>query len=147
MKYIIITLSVLLFSINTFSQTDCTEAKEEKYKKVMSSAFAKDFEKCSVIINCEYFTEGYLNGWRKPNKLKKMYFFQCIGSGEKGKTVPMSNEMSGDFFVIDKEKADVVLSLKKGDKIRLTGKTFTQNYFGTEVNTFFIVEKLEKLTN
>jgi hypothetical protein len=75
-----------------------------------------------------------------------MYFFQCIGYGEKGKTVPMSNEMSGDFCVIDKEKADVVLSLKMGDKIRLTGKTFTQNYFGTEVNTFLIVEKVKKLT-
>ena len=146
MKYIIITLSVLLFSINTFSQTDCTEAKEEKYKKVMSSAFAKDFEKCSVIINCEYFTEGYLNGWRKPNKLKKMFFFQCVDSGEKGKPAPLTNEMSGDFFVIDQEKSDEVLNLKKGDKIRLTGRTFTQNYYGTEINIFFIVEKVEKQT-
>lgn len=76
-----------------------------------------------------------------------MYFFQCVGLGEKGKSVPLSNEMSGDFFVIDKEKADVVLGLKKGDKIRLTGKTFTQNYFGTEVNTFFIVEKVEIQAN
>mgnify|MGYP003611953891 CR=1 FL=1 len=146
MKNIFITLSILFFNLNSFSQTNCNEAKEETYKKVMSSAFAKDFEKCPVIINCEYFTEGYLNGWRKPNKLKKMYFFQCVDLGEKGKPAPLSNEMSGDFFVIDKEKADEVLKLKKGDKIRLTGKTFTQNFYGTEINTFFIVEKVEKLT-
>jgi hypothetical protein len=74
MRNIFVTLTILLFNLNSFSQTDCAEAKQGIYKKVMSSAFAKDFEKCPVIINCEYFTEGYLKGWRKPNKLKKNVF-------------------------------------------------------------------------
>lgn len=146
MKYIFIILTTLFLNVKAFSQINCTEAKVETYKKVMSSAFAKDYEKCPVIIECEYFTEGYLNGWRKPSKLKKMYFFQCVGIGDKGKPAPMTNEMSGDFFVIEKDKVNEVINLKKGDKIRLTGKTFVQNYFGTEINTFFIVEKVENLT-
>lgn len=41
MKKIIITLTIFLFNLNSFSQTNCAEAKEEAYKKVMSSAFQK----------------------------------------------------------------------------------------------------------
>ncbi|TAG52531.1 MAG: hypothetical protein EAZ27_12165 [Cytophagales bacterium] len=126
-----------------FAQTGCPEAKEESYKKVMSSAFAKDYEKCPVIITAEYFGEGYLKNYRKPSKIKKMYFFQCVNIGDNGNPAPLTNEISGDFFVIDKTKASEVLDLKKGNKLKLTGTTFTQNYMGIELSVFFIVTKVE----
>lgn len=110
----------------------------------MSSAFSKDYEKCPVIITVEYFGEGYLKNYRKPSKIKNMYFFQCVNVGDNGKPAPMTNEMSGDFFVIDKTKANDVIELKKGDRIKLTGTTFTQNFWGTELSVFFIVTKVEK---
>ena len=145
MKKILLVLIFAMFSGFLYSQNDCAEPKVESYKKVMNAAFAKEYEKCSVIIEAEYFTDGYLNGWRKPSKLKSMYFFQCVSIGEQGKSAPFSSGNVGDFFVIDKNKADEVMSLKKGDKIKLTGKTFTQNFWGTELSTFFIVEKIEKI--
>jgi hypothetical protein len=145
MKYFISVL-ILFFQI-TFStaqsKSSCPIAKEEKYKKVMSSAFAKDYEKCPVIITAEYFKEGYLKDFRKPSKLKEMYFFQCVNIGDEGTTTPGTNEMAGDFYVIDKDKAEQVLDLKKGDKVKLTGTTYTQKVWGTEVNTFFIVANVE----
>jgi len=127
----------------TFAQNKCPEATEENYKKVMSSAFAKDYEKCPVIIVAEYFGDGYLKNYRKPSKIKNMYFFQCVNVGDNGRQDPATNETSGDFFVIDKSLANEVVDLKKGDKLKLTGTTFTQNYLGTNLNIFFIVNKVE----
>ncbi|MFN8298115.1 MAG: hypothetical protein U0T75_03345 [Chitinophagales bacterium] len=138
--FITITMGVMLSA-----QQNCPEPKEENYKKVMSSAFAEEYKKCPVTIVAEYFGEGYLTNWRKPYKLKDMYFFQCVNVGEQGKPAPLSNEMAGDFFVIDKAKADLVLNLKKGDKLKLTGVTFVQNYVGVEMSTFFIVDKVQKI--
>ena len=141
----IIFLSLLFFFSGTSFGQKCPEPKKEKYKKVMSSAFADEFKKCPVIIDAEYFREGYLKNSRKPRKLKKMYFFQCTAIGGDTKPAGFTNEPSGDFFVIEKKLADSVLELKKGDKLRLTGTTFTQNYFGIELSTFFIVQKVERI--
>lgn len=145
MKNLILIISLAFATEFCYAQTDCPPAKEEKYRKVMSSAFAKDFESCPVIITAEYFGEGYMKNYIKPSKLKNMYFFQCINIGDNGKPMPLSNELSGDFFVIEKDKANEVLDLKKGDKLKLTGNTFTPNYMGTELSSFFIVQKVEKI--
>jgi hypothetical protein len=135
---------ILLFtSLLAKAQTECPEPKEENYKKVMSSAFAKDFEKCPVIIVAEYFADGFLKNYRKPSKINKMYFFQCVNVGDSGKSMPFTKDPVGDFFVIDKSNADKVFGFKRGDKLKLTGTTFTQNYWGTELNTYFIVTKIE----
>lgn len=144
MKNLLFFLCVLI-STNTLIAQNCPEPKEENYKKVMSSAFANDFKDCPVIIKAEYLKDGFMTGWRKPSKINKMYFFQCVADGESPKSAPLTNETIGDFFVVDKKNVDVVLSLKKGDKIKATGKTFTQNYFGMNLHTFFIVEKIEKI--
>lgn len=111
----------------------------------MNSAFAENYKDCPVTIRGEYFKDGYLNGYRKPRKLKNMYFFQCVGEGEKGTLQPLQNGLSGDFFVIDKSKAELILEFSKGDKLELTGTTFVQNYFGSELNTFFIATKIKRL--
>jgi hypothetical protein len=145
MKYI---FSLLILLLQTFfsvaqSQTGCPVVKKENYKKVMSSAFAKDYEKCPVIIDAEYFKDGYLKDFKKPKKIKDKYFFQCVNVGDAGVSTPITNEISGDFFVIDRDQADKVLNLKKGDKLKLTGTTYTQTTFGTDINTFFIVTNVE----
>jgi hypothetical protein len=145
MKKISLSIVITILTTCLYAQTKCPEAKNENYKKVMSSAFAKEYEKCPVIITAEYFSEGYLKNYRKPSKIKNMYFFQCVNIGDNGKPMPVTNEISGDFFVIEKANAGDVFDLKKGDKLKLTGTTFTQNYFGTELNTFFIVTKVEKI--
>jgi len=142
MKYLFI-LIILSFGLNTINAQDCPELQIESYKKVMSSAFAKDYKDCPVIIEAEYLKGGYLKNYRKPKKLKKMYFFQCISIGGETKTAAITNEVSGDFFVIDKKMADKVLDLKKGQKLKITGKTFVQNYFGTELSAFLIVSDIE----
>ena len=144
MNRIVNLLLVVLIATKIYAQAECPEPTEVEYKKVMSSAFAKEYEECPVIINAEYFNDGYLKNYRKPSKLKKMYFFQCISIGGKAKSASLSNEMSGDFFVIDKEQADQVLKLIRGDKIKITGTTFTQKYMGTTLNVFFVVSKIEK---
>lgn len=140
-------ITTLLFSISLYSfAQECPENPEEvPYKKAMSSAFAKEYEKCPILIKGEYLQDGYLTGYRKPSKIKDMYFFQCVAEGEKGSSQPFQSGLTGEFFVIDKKKADKVLSLKKGDRIELIGTTFTQNYFGTEINTFFIVTDVKKI--
>ena len=141
---ILLLFAFCLSTIVSFGQ-DYPEPTNEKYKKVMSSAFAKDYEDCPVTITAEYFKEGYLKGYRKPRKLKKMYFFQCVAEGEEGTSQPFQKGLSGDFFVIDKKMADQVIEFNKGDKLELTGTTFTQNYYGTEVNTFFKVTEIKKV--
>jgi hypothetical protein len=144
MKKTILLALVFVFNFGMIHGQDCPEPTKENYKKVTSSAFAKDYEKCPVIIEAEYFGEGYLNGYRKPKKLKDMYFFQCTAIGGEGTKQAFQNEVTGEFFVIDKSIADLVLELKKGDKIELTGTTFTQNYVGTTLNSFFIVTAVKK---
>lgn len=140
-----LSFTLLILIAFTLIAQDCPTPKEENYKKVMSSAFADLYKKCAVIITAEYFGEGYLTNYRKPAKVKDMYFFQCVNIGEAGKPAPVTNEVAGDFFVIEKSKADLVLNLKKGDKLKLTGVTFVQNYVGIEMSTFFIVDKVEKI--
>lgn len=138
MKRVLMFISLFFITTVTFGQ-DCFEPTEEKYNKVMSSAFAEEFETCPVIIEAEYLKEGYVKNMRKPRKIKKMYYFQCTSVGGEAKPVGLASDLSGDFFVVDKSMADKVLDLKKGDKLKLTGTTFTQNYFGMELSTFFKV--------
>ncbi|MEO9511727.1 MAG: hypothetical protein ABJN84_18210 [Flavobacteriaceae bacterium] len=110
----------------------------------MSSAFAKEYRDCPVTIDAVYFKDGFLNGFKKPSRLRKMYFFQCTDDDGSTKTTAMTNEVSGDFFVIEKELADRVLDLQKGDKIKVTGTTFIQNYFGMKLGVYFIVQEIVK---
>ncbi len=143
-KKIVLLFAFCLSTIVSFGQ-DCPKPTKEKYKKVMSSAFAKEFKDCPVIIDAVYFKEGFLNGYRKPKKIKKMYFFQCTDDTGTTKSAGLTNEVSGDFFVINKDLADKVLDLEKGNKISVTGTTFVQNYFGTELGVYFIVKDIVKV--
>lgn len=144
MKHFLIVI-ILFFGLSTVNAQDCSEPIMQKYKKVMNSAFAKDYKDCPVIIEAEYLKEGYMKNYRKPKKIKKMYFFQCIAIDGETKSAAITNEKIGDFFVIDKKMADKVIDFEKGQKLKITGTTFTQNYFGTELSTFFKVQKVEKM--
>jgi len=124
---------------------NCPDPIKEKYLKVTSLEFAKEFENCPVTIEAEFLSTGYLSGYRKPRKLRKMFYFQCVKVGEEGKKQGFNNVISGQFFVIEKDKADLVFNLKKGDKLELTGTSFTQNYFGTKIAVFFKVSGIKKL--
>jgi len=79
---------------------------EANYKRVMSTTFVKEYEKCPVIITAEYFKDGYPQNYMRPPKLKKMYFFQCVNIGDSGTAMPVTNEIAGDYFVIDKTQAE-----------------------------------------
>ncbi len=141
-KKVLLVMVLALCVTKSYGQV---EIKVEDYKKVMSSTFANDYTDKVVSIEAEYFKDGYLKNYRKPKKLKKMYFFQCLNIGDNAKEDSFTKEFCGDFFVIEKELADKVLELQKGDKVRLTGSTFVQNYFGTEMSAFFIVKDVVKL--
>ena len=136
---------VLLVSLNTFSQKCSDKPVSENYKKVMNSLFSKEYKKCSVKIIGEFFREGYVKGYRKPRKLKRKIFFQCLPVGGVPKSTAYFNNSLGDFFVIDKKQSDLIFNLNKGDKIEMVGTTFTQNYFGKELSTYFVVTAINKI--
>ncbi|MCB9205425.1 MAG: hypothetical protein H6603_10650 [Flavobacteriales bacterium] len=121
--------------------------KKEPFRKVMSSAFAKEYEDCPVTIEAEYFADGYIDGFMKPRKIQDMYFFQCVEVGGQGKSGLLQGGLSGEFFVIDKDRAEEIFALKKGEKVEFTGTTFTQKVWfnGKDINTFFIVSKVNKV--
>lgn len=139
-------LLAIIFSTPLFSWAQCDQAISLQYKKVMSSAFAKNYEKCPVIIEATFFKTGYIPNYRVPKKLKKMFIFQCIeNETDSGKDV-MGNSI-GDFFAIDLEKADLVLDLKRGDRLELSGTTFIHSYYGAQLSTFFVVDSLNTVIN
>lgn len=145
-KNFLFLMLVSLIITNSFSQDCSKDISEEQYKKVMNLDFSEDFEKCPVIITAEFFKTGYIQGLKKPNKLKKGVFFQCFSEGESpSNDNPLLAGYVGDFFVINKENSDKVFDSKKGEKIKIKGTTFTHKYFGKKLRVIFIVESIEKL--
>jgi hypothetical protein len=146
---------VLLFSLCAFGATTllfakkqpCTDTVEVSYKRAMSPTFVKEYESCPIIITAQYFKDGFPGSYLKPMKLKKMYFFQCVNIGEEGETVPLTNEVVGNYFVIDKTQADKVMELKRGDKLRITGVTYAYQSMSNAFNVvpYFVVHKIEVL--
>ena len=138
-------LALALICTSIIVAQDCPEPTPENYKKVTSSAFVKDFEDCPVIIEATYYKEGYAKGYRKPKKLNNMYFFQTLSDDGVPSVNPLSQDETGDFIVVDKAMADEAIELKRGDRIRLTGTTYQQNYLGQKLHVFFIATGLEKI--
>lgn len=141
----IFVLTLAFISTSIIVAQDCPEPKPENYKKVTSSAFVKDFEDCPVIIEGTYYKEGYAKGYRQPKKLNKMYFFQTLSDDGVPSVNPLSKDETGDFIVVDKQMAVQAIELKRGDKVRLTGTTYQQNYLGQKLHVFFIATNIEKL--
>lgn len=138
--------TILILATNILYSQDCeSEPKNENYKKVMNPVFSENYRNCPVKIKAEFLREGYIRGYRKPKKLKKKVFFQCVADNGIPQETMLPGLTSGNFFVIEKEKSDVIFELKKGDKLEIVGTTFTQNYFGKKLNTFFIVSKINKI--
>ncbi len=123
----------------------CPEPTVENYKRVMSTTFVKEYTQCPVVIEAEFFKDGFPKNLLLPARFKKKYLFQCVNLGDSGSALPLSGEVAGDYFVIDKALADSVLNLKKGDKIRLTGVTFAHSSLAGafQITPFFLVEKIE----
>lgn len=138
-KSAFVALVLLSMSNISFGQSIQTE----KYEKVMSFTFADDFTDKEVVIEGEFLKNGFIKNMKKPGKLKKMYFFQCLSIGGQSGAAPVTNEACGDFFVIDKSKADVVMELKKGDKLRIKGTPYYRKYYGIATEVYFIVESIE----
>lgn len=130
-------------------KTPCPDPVEANYTKVMSSTFVKEYTDCPVIIEAEFFKGDFPKNLVKPSKFRKMYVFQCVGIGNEGQVMPLSNEVVGDFFVISKDQADAVLNLKRGDKVKFTGVTVAHSSLAGafQVTPYFIVEKMEVMNN
>jgi hypothetical protein len=128
----------------------CTDTVEVSYKRAMSTNFVKEYEKCPIIITAQYFKDGFPKHYMKPGKLKKKYyFFQCVNVGDEGESMPLTNEIVGDYFVIDEKQADKIIELKRGDKLRITGVTYAHQSLGNAFNIvpYFIVHKIEVLSD
>ena len=139
-------LLLFVFSGSIGFAQNCEPPKLEDYKIVLNDAFDQDYKKCLVTIKGVFHRVGYLTGWKKPNKLKKDFFFQCLSLEKDTETnVHFSEEKAGQFFTINRSKGKEILNYKQGDTLVLTGKTFIQNFYGKEINTFFRVEKIENL--
>lgn len=139
-------LILIFFSIawiNASAQENIT--KEEIYSKVFNPAFSEDFKDEEVVITGEFFKPKAWEPYMYPSKVKKYVMFQCVDVGSQGNSDPLSGETRGDLFCIDKSKADVIFTLKKGDKLKLTGKTYTYSYGNNLFNmVFFMTTTVEK---
>lgn len=142
MKKIILAFFIF-FSVISLAQEPVSPIVHEAYKKVMNSA--DEYKNTPVTITGQFLKVGYLTGFRKPAKLKTMLFFQCTAENTDPTQQPLQTSPSGEFFVIDKNNADLVFSLTSGDKIEMTGTTFIQNYMGTKLSLFFIVTSIKKI--
>jgi len=149
--FLLITAVVLAVSVNAQrggTQTPCPDPIEANYNRVMSETFAREFTDCPVIIVGEFFTNGFPRNFVSPRRFRNKHFFQVVSVGETGSAMPLTGEMAGDFFVIDRERADAVLNLRRGDRIRLTGVTDIHRPAtgaGMVTNIFFVVQKIEIL--
>jgi len=135
-------MSIVCVSI--ISAQDCPDPVMEDYTKVLNTAFAKDYVKCPVIIEGMFLQCDLVSGYKPPKKLKKMFFFQCYDI-EAGPNTSFGNQQYGDYFAINKDQADKILSFQKGDKLKLTGSTYIYSIMGTVANIFFVVEEVEKV--
>jgi hypothetical protein len=149
MKNFIVILFMSLLVQNTTpansKNNSCSDPVRATYSRVMNTSFVKEYTKCPVIIEAEFFKNDYPKNLLKPQKFRKKYIFQCVDIGSYGTAAPFSGESIGDFFVIDKQLADMVLKLKKGDKLRITGTTFAHSSLASafQITPFFIVQKIE----
>ena len=142
MKKLLFTL-FLLVCITTSISAQNAEFKEAIYSKVFNPAFSQDYKKEPVVIIGEFFSPKAWEPYIFPSKVRKYVMFQCVDIGSQTKSDPLSGENRGDLFCIDKENSDIIFTLKKGDKLKITGTTYTYTNFGIN-SVFFIATKIEK---
>ena len=139
---------VLTVSVNAQrGRTPCPDPVEANYNRVMSETFASEYTQCPVIITAEFFTNGFPRNFISPRRFRNKHIFQCVNIGESGRAMPVTGEMAGDYFVIDRAQAETVINLTRGDRVRLTGVTYIhRSMAGAFIPTvFFIVQKIEVL--
>ncbi|MGL5913644.1 MAG: hypothetical protein ACRCZB_05715 [Bacteroidales bacterium] len=148
MKKIMLAAAILFASTHyTFSQknSDCPEPSMQNFSKVINLSFAEDYEKCPVVIEADFWEAGAWKGaYRWPRKTKDYVMFQCVPCGEQGTKDALSNNINGQIIMIDKANADIIFSLKKGDKIKLTGCTWINSIMWTK-SVFFIATSVAKI--
>lgn len=142
----IITTLLLFFTLSTgiIQAQDCPSPSKEKYIKVLSESFSDQYVECPVTITATFYKQGFMRGYKKPRKQKKMHTFQCLGENKKPSQLAFATEPSGDIFFIDKSKAGETIDLERGDVLELTGTTYIHKYFGLQT-TYFIVQSLKKV--
>jgi len=152
--FLLIMAVVLTVSVNAQrGRTPCPDPVEANYNRVMSETFAREFTDCPVIIVGEFFANGVPRGFNSsansPRRFRNKHFFQLVSVGGSGSAMPLTGEIAGDLFVIDREQAETVLNLNRGDRVRLTGVTVIHRPAlgaGMVANIFFVVQEVEVLT-
>jgi len=140
-------VSLILLLLGITASIIAQNVPQEVYSKVFNPAFSKNYAKTSVIITGEFFSPKAPTYVVYPTKLKNYVKFQCVDVGEQGKSDQLSGEAKGEVFCIDKSKSDIIFSLKKGDLVKITGKTYTVSYSGNFSfdSVYFIVSNIEKI--
>jgi hypothetical protein len=139
MKKVGLFFSIAFMVTNLYSQCDTLVLD---YTKVINNFYARKYSytnaECPVTIVAEFLKIDLPENVRilnkKPTfwpgfKFKDAIYFQCVNSGSKGKAMPKTGEIAGDFFMTSKQCADVGIidSLKQGDKILIMGYTYVHS--------------------
>ncbi|MCO5247715.1 MAG: hypothetical protein M9887_02030 [Chitinophagales bacterium] len=147
MKEIAIIIILSLFASQVYSQSssdNCPQPIVENYSKVLNVSFASEYKDCPVTIEADFWEAGPWKGaYKYPKKTKSYVMFQCVERGGQGTKAQFSNDLNGQIVLIDKSISDVIFTFKRGDKIELTGTTWTYSFFGVK-SVFFIATKVEK---
>jgi hypothetical protein len=128
-KIILLFYVVSAFIVNLYAQCDTLKLD---YKKVINNFYGQKYTKSPVIIVAEFFKTGLPKDIKRPGGIlfpafNNVLYFQCVNPGDNGKPMPKTGEIAGDFFVIDKQHADVIAALKQGDRIIIIGNTYIQS--------------------
>jgi len=135
-------LLALFFSLSAFTN-DCPEGNIS-FVKVMTVQYAETIQDCkNISTTCEFIGTDSA-GYRIPNKLKNKVVFRCKAEGlDAGKS--LTGEPLGNFCFVEAKgpEAELLYTLKSGDKISLTGEVFVNNNMGyKQVN--FICSSIKK---
>ncbi len=96
---------------------------EVPFAKVMNVTYADDYSGADIVTIAEFVAAGHGSYGCNYSTYNKVVF-RCLPPGEKGEKNPLSGEVMPFFVSIDKEKADILFSLKTGDKLKLRGGNF-----------------------
>ena len=145
-RVLIVIMVVSFFNLNADKKSVCPEAgKVVPLKKVMNSSFIKDYEKCDISVEVEFFklgNDGYMLGQYNTSKNTT---FQVLVPGE-APPINFGGLSFGYFAGVPKSKSDILFDLKKGDKIILRGSTFgTYSMNGNLVVGVFDAKSIKKV--
>lgn len=115
-----------------------------EFSKVTTPGVAEDYAGCDVTTVAEFFAMGTGN-FIVQGVPTNAIAFRALSPGGRAERNPLSGEGMANFVSIEKSKAELLYSLKPGEKIKLRGGTFvSKTLIGGHTNVVFQSEIMER---